>query len=108
MWLDGSGESTLKQSLAAFASRIPAGQIPESSRLYSRNQGGDIDAVVQGVLSWLSISENKDWLMIIDNVNRDERRRHEDEEAFSVEEYMPEADHGSVLITTTRGRRTTS
>ena len=100
LWLDGSGESTLKQSLAAFASRIPAGQIPETSRLYSRNQGGDIDTVVQGVLSWLSMSENKDWLMIIDNVDRDDRRRDEDEEAFSVEEYLPEADHGSVLITT--------
>ena len=100
LWLDGSGESTLKQSLAAFASRIPAGQIPETSKLYLKNQGGDVDAVVQDVLSWLSMSGNKGWLMIVDNVDRDDRRRDEDEEAFSVEEYLPEADHGSVLITT--------
>jgi hypothetical protein len=100
LWLDGSGESTLKQSLAAFASRIPTGQIPETSRLYTKSQGGDIDAVVQDVLSWLSMSDNHNWLMIIDNVDRDDRRRDEDEEAFSVEEYLPEADHGSVLITT--------
>lgn len=99
LWLDGSGETTMKQSLAAFASRIPAGQIPETSRLYFKHQGG-IDTVVQDVLSWLSMSKNKDWLMIIDNVDRDDRRRDEDEEAFSVEEYLPEANHGSVLITT--------
>jgi nucleoside phosphorylase len=100
LWLDGSGESRLKQSLAAFKSRIPAGQIPNTSKLNSTNQDSDIDAVVQNVLSWLSISDNKKWLMIIDNVDRDDRRRDEDEEAFSVEEYLPEADHGSVLITT--------
>jgi hypothetical protein len=55
---------------------------------------------VQDVLSWLSMSDNKNWLMIIDNVDRDDRRQDEDDEAFSVEEYLPEADHGSVLITT--------
>jgi nucleoside phosphorylase len=100
LWLDGSGESTLKQSLAAFASRIPEGQISETSRQYATNQGGNTDTVVQDVLSWLSMSDNKDWLMIIDNVDRDDRRRDEDNEAYRVEEYLPGADHGSVLITT--------
>ena len=100
LWLDGSGQSRLKQSLAAFASRIPAGQISETSRQYATNQSGNINTVVQDVFSWLSMSDNKNWLMIIDNVDRDDRRRDEDEEAYSVEEYLPEADHGSVLITT--------
>ncbi|KAF2797949.1 purine and uridine phosphorylase [Melanomma pulvis-pyrius CBS 109.77] len=100
LWLDGSSESSLKQSFAAFASRIPAGQIPEASRLYAASQFGDVDAVVRDVLGWLSIADNSDWLMIVDNVDRDDRRREEDAEAYDVEEYVPDADHGSVLITT--------
>ncbi|KAF2622623.1 hypothetical protein BU25DRAFT_415117 [Macroventuria anomochaeta] len=100
LWLDGSSESSLKQSFAAFASRIPAGQIPEASRLYATDQGGDVDAVVRDVLGWLSIADNSDWLLVVDNVDRDDRQRKEDTEAYNVEEYLPEADHGSVLITT--------
>jgi nucleoside phosphorylase len=100
LWLDGSSESSLKQSLAAFASRIPAGQISETSRLYAASQGGDVDAVVRDMLDWLSIPDNSNWLMVVDNVDRDYTRREEDAEAYDVEEYVPEADHGSVLITT--------
>jgi nucleoside phosphorylase len=100
LWLDGSSESSLKQSFAAFASRIPAGQIPEPSRLYATSQGRDIDTVVGDVLDWLSIVNNSDWLMVVDNVDRDDRRCEEDPEAYAVEKYFPGADHGSVLITT--------
>jgi hypothetical protein len=100
LWLDGSSESSLKQSFAAFASRLPYGQIPEASRLYGAGQGSDINAVVRDVLGWLSIADNSDWLLVVDNVDRDNQRREEDAEAYDVEEYLPEADHGSVLITT--------
>ncbi|KAF1362200.1 hypothetical protein EJ07DRAFT_109452, partial [Lizonia empirigonia] len=100
LWLNGSSESNVKQSFAAFASRVPTGQIPEASRLYAAGQDGNIDAVVRDVLSWLSIAENSGWLMVVDNVDRDDRQREEDAEAYNVEEYLPEADHGSVLITT--------
>ena len=100
LWLDGSRQSSLKQSFVAFASRIPFGQIPEASRLYAAEQGSDIDAVVRDVLGWLSIVGNSGWLMVVDNVDRDDRQGEEDAEAFDVGEYLPEADHGSVLITT--------
>ncbi|KAF2630604.1 TPR-like protein [Macroventuria anomochaeta] len=100
LWLDGSSESSLKQSFATFASRIPAGQIPEASRLYAAGLGGDVDAVARDVIDWLSIADNSNWLLIVDNVDRDDRRREEDTEAYDVGEYLPEADHGSVLITT--------
>lgn len=100
LWLDGSSNSSIKQSLAAFASRIPAGQIPEASRMYAAGQGGDINAVVGDVLDWLSTPGNSDWLMVVDNVDRDHSMREEDPKAYDVEEYLPGADHGSVLITT--------
>lgn len=37
---------------------------------------------------------------MVDNVDRDYWRRDKDAEAYDVEEYVSEADHGSVLITT--------
>lgn len=35
LWLNGSSESSIKQSIAACVSRIPAGQVAESSRTYA-------------------------------------------------------------------------
>ncbi|KAH7111755.1 pfs domain-containing protein [Dendryphion nanum] len=100
LWLDGSSESSLKQSLAACASRIPQGQVPEASRKYTAGQGGDVDAVVKDVLDWLAIPDNSDWLLVVDNIDRDERRREEDTEAYDIGHYLPGAEHGAVLLTT--------
>ncbi|KAH7111330.1 hypothetical protein B0J11DRAFT_619915 [Dendryphion nanum] len=100
LWLDGSSESSLKQSLAAYASRILQGQVPEASRKYAAGQGGDVDAAVKDVLDWLAIPDNKDWLLVVDNIDRDDRQREEDAEAYDIEHYLPGADHGAVLITT--------
>ncbi|KAF2185933.1 hypothetical protein K469DRAFT_687741 [Zopfia rhizophila CBS 207.26] len=99
-WLDGSSRSSLKQSIAACASRIPAEQVAETSGMYTCGQGSDLDAVVKDMLRWLSIPDNRDWLVVVDNVDRDDRQRGEDTEAYDVHEYLPGADHGSVLITT--------
>lgn len=55
---------------------------------------------MNNVLSWLSSPRNNEWLVIVDNVDRDLRRREEDTEVYNIEEYLPEADHGAVLIMT--------
>ena len=99
-WLDGSSNSSLKQSIAACASCIPAGQVAETSRMYTSGQSGDLDAVVTDVLRWLSIPDNGGWLVVVDNVDRDYRQGEEDPDAYDVDDYLPRADHGSVLITT--------
>jgi len=99
-WLDGSSESSLKESLGSCASRIPVGQIHEASRVHTIDKGGNIDVVVKDVLGWLSLPNNSNWLVVMDNVDRDYRNREEDAEAYDVLTYLPEADHGSVLITT--------
>lgn len=99
LWLDGNSKSSLEQSISACASRIQIGQIPETSRMYAAGEGGDVDLAVKNVLGWLSMSDNRDWLVVVDNVDRDYRRR-EDAEAYDVDVYLPEADHGSVLVTT--------
>jgi len=99
-WLDGRTEDSLKQSIATCASRIPEGQIAESSRAYSATSAGDVNAVVRDVMSWLSRPDNTDWLIIFDNVDRERGGGNADPNAYDVTRYLPGADHGSVLITT--------
>lgn len=99
-WLDGRTEDSLKQSVASCASRIPEGQIAESSRAYAVTSTGDVDAVVREVMSWLSRPDNRDWLVIFDNVDRESGVDNADPDAYDITRYLPGADHGSVLITT--------
>lgn len=99
-WLDGRTEDSLKQSIATCASRIPEGQIAEGSRAYSTTSSGDVDAVVRDVTSWLGQTDNRDWLMIFDNVDRESGVGNVDSNAYDIARYLPGADHGSILITT--------
>ena len=99
-WLNGRTEDSLKQSIAICASRIPEGQITESSRAYFVTSTGDVDAVVRDVMSWLSRPDNTEWLIIFDNVDRESGGDNADPNAYDIARYLPRADHGSVLITT--------
>ena len=99
-WLDGSSEDNLKQKLAYYASKIPANQISEASKAYARNGQGDVDVVVNEVLSWLAQTDNKKWLMVFDNVDREFDSSTPDPLAYDVERYFPESDHGAILIIT--------
>ena len=99
-WLDGRKEDSLKQSIATCASRIPEGQIAESSRAYSATGAGDVDAIVSDVMSWLSRPDNTDWLIIFDNVDRESGGGDADPDAYDVTRYLSGADHGSILVTT--------
>ncbi|ROT37152.1 FabD/lysophospholipase-like protein [Sodiomyces alkalinus F11] len=102
-WLDGRSEERVIQSLAKCASRIPAGQIADRSR--TRNISNlvdkeDIRAAAKETLNWLALEENRDWLLVFDNVDQDPSS----EEAvatgaYDVRKYIP-GDQGSVLITT--------
>ena len=99
-WLDGRTKDSLKQSIATCASRIPEGQIAAGSRMYSVTSDGNIDAVVRDVMTWLSLPDNTDWVIIFDNVDQDSQGCDADPNAYNVTGYLPGADHGSVLITT--------
>jgi hypothetical protein len=98
-WLDGSSEDNLQRSIADCASRIPEGQIPETSRKYSSSAHSDLNAVIGDFMEWLSRAENKRWLIIFDNVDRDYQQE-TDINAYNVSNYIPEVDQGSILITT--------
>ena len=97
-WLDGRNEASLKRSVASCASRIPEGQISETSRTHYADGNGDLDRVVKEVMNWLRQPRNTDWLFIIDNVDREYDPDNED--TYDVTHYFSGADHGAVLITT--------
>lgn len=99
-WLDGRTEDSLKRSAASCASRIPKGQISETSRTYSAGGSGDIDAVVKELMDWLAQPDNTEWLLIFDNVDREYNPRDPDPDAYDVKRYFSGNDHGAILITT--------
>jgi hypothetical protein len=109
-WLDGRSKDALNRSIASQASRIPAGQIAEASRLYAADSSADVETVVRDVMGWLARPDNTAWLLIFDNVDRDynlDREYNElggDTNAYDVRLYLSGADHGSVLITTRLAR----
>ena len=99
-WLDGRSKDSLRRSAASCASRIPRGQISETSRTYSTGGNGDLNAVVIEVMGWLAQPDNTDWLLIFDNVDREYNPRDPDPDAYDARCYLSGADHGAVLITT--------
>jgi hypothetical protein len=103
-WIDGSSETNLKRSIADSAVRLPAEQVTQASKEYSSGANDRPDEVVRNFLNWLCHVENRHWLMILDNVDRDYQQQNPDIDAYDIEKYIPDADHGSILITTRLAR----
>jgi hypothetical protein len=97
-WLDGSSEINLKQSFVDMVKRLPQDKLTANGVGIRTDSVVDVDVAVQECLRWLSFSSNYDWLLIIDNVDRDYDDK-DDSQAYNVKGYFPPADHGSILIT---------
>ena len=98
-WIDGSSKEKLKQGIANLASQLPQHQLMERARSYAQQLRNELDEVVADVLFWFSQPLNEQWLLIYDNVDREFSAGADDPEAFSLEEYLPQADQGYILIT---------
>ncbi|MCJ1348337.1 hypothetical protein MMC31_006568, partial [Peltigera leucophlebia] len=98
-WIAGSSKEKLRRSIAALAQRLPQHQIPEMARSLSTDTVKDLDAIVEIVLKWFSRPSNNKWLLIFDNVDREYSAQSKDPEEFDIKKYLPDADHGSILIT---------
>ena len=97
-WIAGSTKEKLRRSIAALAQRLPQYQIPETARS-PEDIVKDFDAIVENVLKWFCRPSNNKWLLIFDNVDHEYSAQSEDPESFHLKEYLPEADQGSILIT---------
>ena len=98
-WIASSTKEKLRESFAALAERLPQHQVPEIAKSSSKDNIRDFDAIVKNVLKWFSRPSNNKWLLIFDNVDREYSAQSKDPEAFDILEYLPDADHGSILIT---------
>ena len=98
-WIDGSSKEKLKQNIANLAKQLPQHQLLERARLYAQTPPEELDGAVEDVLLWFSQSSNEQWLLIYDNVDLEFSAETSELETFKLEEYLPEADQGCILIT---------
>ena len=98
-WLNIQDETLLKQSFAKAAKRILRYH-PSAFRLSSVDLNGDLNEVVEAVKAWLSEVGNTRWLAIYDNYDNPKIRGNEDAAAVDIIPFLPDADQGSVIVTT--------
>ena len=61
---------------------------------------GKLDDVVEGVKQWLSLPMNTRWLLVYDNYDNPKLPGQTDGAAVDIRQFLPEAYHGSIIITT--------
>jgi ATP/maltotriose-dependent transcriptional regulator MalT len=98
-WLNSKDEDSLKQSFAKVARRILQ-EHPGASRLSAVNEDSNLDKVVNAVKRWLDHPKNTRWLIVYDNYDSPKLRGNTDPMAVDVRRFLPEAYHGSIIITT--------
>jgi hypothetical protein len=98
-WFNIQDEALLKQSFAKAAKRILRYH-PSASRLNSIDLNDDLNEVVEAVKAWLSEAGSTRWLAIYDNYDNPKIRSNTDAAAVDIGKFLPDADQGSVIITT--------
>ncbi|KAM0799509.1 hypothetical protein BDR22DRAFT_963873 [Usnea florida] len=103
-WLNGQTRESLEQSFAGLARQLPKDQIPDFDKRCTQQGNEQLDEVVHEVKSWFSRDGNCNWLLLYDNVDRENLKSIDDPKAFDVSDYLPECDQGSIIITTRQYR----
>ena len=100
LWLNGNNYDTLLQSFSSFAAHAGVNGIPKAPTKVTAQGQETLEEAKAAVLQWLARKGNREWLIIFDNVDRDYHAETEDPQAYNIELFFPDADHGSILITT--------
>ena len=108
-WLNANDEDSLRLSFRGIAQQVLKHH-PSTRVLINVDLEEDLDRVVNAVKAWLDLRENTRWLMIYDNHDNPRTSNDSDRSTVDVRRYLPETDHGSIIITTrsasvTQGRR---
>ncbi|OAP54709.1 hypothetical protein AYL99_11157 [Fonsecaea erecta] len=101
-WLNANDEGSLKSSFRNVAQRVLEDQGASVSigALASVDLDGNLDQVVTAVNTWLNLKTNTRWLMIYDNYDNPRTAGNLDPSAVDIRQFLPRADHGSIIITT--------
>jgi hypothetical protein len=98
-WLNIKDEDSVKQSYARIARRILR-EYPSASRLVAVTDESPLGEIVAAVKGWLEHVKNTRWLMIFDNYDNPKVPGNADPGVVDVRQFLPEAYHGSVIVTT--------
>jgi len=98
-WLNIKDERSLKQSFAKVAKQISRAH-PSAIPVRNRETNQNLDEVVESVKAWLSLPNNTRWLIIYDNYDNPKLSGKTDPTAVNIRKFLPESDHGSIIITT--------
>lgn len=125
IWLDSRDETALKQSFARTAELILRHH-PSTTYIASALDSRDLREIVKAVKRWFDGPTNDQWLIVYDNYDsplfddgraKDSRAKdagqtssvnigsYSDEadnfsRAFDIRSYLPETDHGAIIVTT--------
>lgn len=97
-WFNIKDNDSVKQSFVRAARRI-ATDCPLSG-LRGLDEEKDLDRVVRAVNRWLDQPKNTQWLIVFDNYDNPKLPRVTNPTMVNIHHFLPEAYHGSVLITT--------
>ena len=98
-WLNIKDEVSVKQSYSRLAKRILQ-DCPSASQLGVFTDDKKQDEVVAAVKRWLEHAKNTRWLMAFDNYDNPKVPGNADPGAVDIRQFLPEAHHGSVIVTT--------
>ncbi|KAJ5335777.1 uncharacterized protein N7506_005713 [Penicillium brevicompactum] len=85
---------SLVQSLSVALSRLPGQSSSNEASIDT-----DVEQQARHMLRWLALDGNSRWLIIFDNVDHDTSFHGADSDDYNIEKFFPNADHGSILIT---------
>jgi len=106
VWLNASNEITPRAAYVSLAQRIRChnsqSEVGQGEVIEQMNEGQAIQLVQQ----WLSQSENKTWLLMLDNYDNPRLPGIRSSTGYDIRTFFPYCTQGSILITTQYSRIT--
>ncbi|RAQ74352.1 tetratricopeptide repeat domain protein [Aspergillus flavus] len=93
-WLSGKDRSALVTSLSSCLPRIQ--HLPMDIQVTNEEEA---EQRANQVLLWLAKPDNTRWLIIFDNIDQYSLVQGHDDSKYDLYEFFPNADHGSIIIT---------
>ncbi|KUM64737.1 hypothetical protein ACN42_g2345 [Penicillium freii] len=120
IWLNARDETTIKQSFTHMAEWILRHH-PAAAHIEGALESRDLDQILKAVIRWLDEPRNDRWLLVYDNYDNPLLNKHTGKDskdvssievgvdndegknlakAFDLRSFLPEADHGAIIVTT--------
>ncbi|KAI4260720.1 MAG: hypothetical protein LQ352_000112 [Teloschistes flavicans] len=101
LWLNIKDEDSVKQSYLKIARRVLR-EHPSADQIVSIANESQLNEVVTAVKRWLEHPKNTRWLMVFDNYDNPKVPGNDDLGVINIQQFLPEAYHGSVIVTTSQ------